>query len=134
MSALLFSFNGWAEDDFPIELTCENGSIVTFISIAEELEDSYFTILSGNYADRSSNKFDLHKDEKIRFKSQLILDTQISLVAKKSSRDPWQGIGSHWQSLKINRLSGTSTFNYATISVQDGNCYSGLKEYNERKF
>ncbi|MDG2434296.1 MAG: hypothetical protein P8M55_01495 [Gammaproteobacteria bacterium] len=141
---LLFSFNGWADDEFPIEITCEIGSKVIFLSIAEEAEDSYYTILSvGNIKKMRNGRpspestrdyfFEEWKDKKIGFVSQYVLDDLIVLeseIFKPRNTPPG------FTNFSINRLTGTGNFEglYSPYSWITGNCYSGLKEYSEKKF
>ena len=119
ISALLFSFNGWADDEFPIEITCEFATLILFLSFAEDPKDSYFTVLS--YV-QEVKVFKKYMNKKNTFNKYEIDHSSIRIRRIFG-----------YQLIFIDRYSGKSSWVHST-GMFDGRCYKGRKEYNERKF
>ena len=121
----LFVGNSFAEDEYPIELTCEIGGDIVFFSIEKNAEKSWFEPhYSQNFGSRfKSFYFDNeewkgkknYQFEKVEIKENLIL--LLTKVRNAAER------------IKINRLTGR----YGG-STSSGKCFKGFKEYKERNF
>ena len=118
ISALLFSFNGWADDEFPIEITCEFATLILFLSFAEDPKDSYFTVLS--YVEQI-NSYKQYMNKKNTFNKYEIDHSSIRIRRIFG-----------FNLIAIDRYSGSA--NWSTKFTIDGRCYKGRKEYKERKF
>ena len=111
LSALLFSFNGWAEE-YPIKLSCEVGAMVITVNLEEDSNNSYWFIRDND----GSIQKRMEKKRNVRYQE---LDDSVIKV----------GIG--FGELFINRLSGNFTLRG---KAWHGECFKGFKEYNEKKF
>ena len=123
---LLASGGLWAEDEFPIELTCEFAEVAFNINVAATEENTWTKLLtdikhSGGSAVWWANKS--HKDKKVYArKNSLSVDSKNIYFAF-----PNGAFGN--VDFYINRFTGKiRAGNYS------GECYKGFKEYKERKF
>jgi len=123
--ALILSTNTWAEDEFPIELTCEFAEVAFNINVAATEENTWTKLLtdikhSGGAAWWANNS---HKDKKVYArKNSLSVDSENIYFSI-----PDGVFGTVY--FFINRLTGK-----IRGSNYSGECYKGFKEYNERKF
>ena len=136
---LLVAFDGWAEEEFPIELTCDFTESIIYFNLEKEMKDSWFGIHSSLNEIHKKwvflDKKYLNKQNK--FSEQVIKDSAIYLrsapaVAKIDFR--------------INRLTGSAYIgrdkllavgnvgDKLTAGGRKGHCYKGFKEYTEKKF
>ena len=123
ISALLFSFNGWAEE-YPIKLTCELGGVIVYFHLDDDLDESWFEV--NGYA-KSNNGFKainfFHRERLLGKKNKMnelaVEDNRIEIA---------MGNWNQPVSIIINRLTGKSA------GSAEGECFKGFKEYNERKF
>ena len=136
---LLVASNGWAEEEFPIELTCDFTESIIYLNLEKEMKDSWFRIHSSLNEIHKKwvflDKKYLNKQNK--FSEQVIKDSAIYLrsapaVAKIDFR--------------INRLTGSAYIgrdkllavgnvgDKLTAGGRKGHCYKGFKKYTEKKF
>ena len=118
ISALLFSFNGWADDEFPIEITCEWDDDIVYYYISKSPKDSWWRY----YRDPINKKRKFRRDHYILDdKDDVTLD---SIVLVPGFDGYVKNAPFH-----INRLTGKFRFYQS-----QGECFKGFKEYKERKF
>ena len=136
---LLFGFNGWAEEEFPIELTCDFTESIIYLNLEKETKDSSFIIHSSLNEIHKKwvflDKKYLNKENK--FSEQVIKDSAIYLRSAPSIAKI---------DFRINRLTGSAFIGRDKLvkvgNVGDklvaggrkGHCYKGFKEYTEKKF
>ena len=126
----LFVGNSFAEEEYPIELTCEIGENIIFFSLGKSNKDSWFQIHKSNInkhtrgayfalKSRLSKKNFLLKKPKI-FDEMIVVNTTVVPFANFS--------------FLINRLTGRVSQMDAVKGQKDGNCFKGFKKYREKKF
>lgn len=119
--ALIISANAWADDEFPIELTCELGQYIAFFNFDKTSELSWWTPhpsteSGGRWGATLAN--DNFKNKKNKLNSYETTDSTITFRLASA------GGGFN---VAINRLSlraGGASF--------DGQCYKGFKEYEKQ--
>ena len=125
----LFVGNSFAEDKYPIELTCEIGENIIFFFLGEPDKDSWFEIHKSNVNEdkigdyfglniRLSKKNFLLKKPKI-YEEMIIISTKIVPLPNSI--------------FFINRLTGKVTQQEPNFKTT-GSCFSGVKEYKGKKF
>ena len=122
LTSLLLSTNTWAEDEFPIELTCEVGANIVYLHFNEEEDKSWWKNHPSNKNPNSpqnrgpygSTRF---KGKENAFKKLNYYENKIEV----SYDDIWIG-----ELLSINRKNG--------MNSSGGQCYKGFKEYEESQF
>tara|TARA_B100001250_G_scaffold323950_1_gene287464 strand:+ start:177 stop:569 length:393 start_codon:yes stop_codon:yes gene_type:complete len=122
ISALLFSFNGWAEE-YPIELTCELEGVVVYFYLEDDLDESWFEVngyAKSNSGFKAINFF--HRERLLGKKNKMN-----KLVVEENRIEIAMGNRNQPVNMIINRLTGKSVGAY-------GECFKGFKEYNEKKF
>ena len=120
----LFVGNSFAEDEYPIELTCEFGGETMYLNIEKKAEDTWIKFppvksLNPNLLSKNLNL----KEGKIYIRKSRnfeITNENIFLAIPMGISDVL---------LFINRLSGKSE-----IRGKSGQCFKGFKKYKERKF
>ena len=136
---LLVASNGWAEDEFPIELTCDFTESIIYLNLEKEMKDSWFRIHSSLNEIHKKwvflDKKYLNKENK--FSEQVIKDSAIYLRSAPSVAKI---------DFRINRLTGSAFIGRDKLvkvgNVGDklvaggrkGHCYKGFREYTEKKF
>ena len=123
LTLLLLSPLAFAEDEFPIELTCEMGANILFMHFAQKNENSWWRHHKNNLSISSKGFW---ADKKYFNKNNRFLEirslNQEKIVAL---------IGSAFRNdlLYINRFTGKTG-----VGVNNGDCYEGIREYTEKKF
>ncbi len=121
LTSLLLSTNTWAEDEFPIELTCELGDAILFIHLNENKEKSWY--MPHEEAPTRDIKT-LNKDagQKNPFLNYEVEDSYIHLVMGSSRFSS--------VTFNINRFSlGVTGYD---VSASRGQCHKGFKEYEKQ--
>ena len=128
--ALALSANAWAEEDkFPIDFTCEIGLTVLHLSIAKDIGDSWWEPCSTCIESKIEKKMNFnlnrkqYRNKKNEIKRQEVTETYILF---------WVGQLFQGSSFLINRYSGRIVL--LSEDRISGNCFSGFKEYKDRKF
>lgn len=120
----LFVGNSFAEEEFPIELTCEFGGEIVYLNIEKQAEDTWVKFPSVNSPNPNlfSKIFSLKKDKVYVRKSRNfdINNKNIFLAIP---------IGLSDILVYINRMNGK-----IDMRGKSGECFKGFKEYKERKF
>ncbi len=123
LSLLFFvSSLSWAEDEFPIELTCESGLTIIYLHLEETAEKSWFIFhessrsAKGGPLKKKLQKFKTEKGEikRIKYERDNIYVNLKSLTS----------IYIHRYNLTVH--SGASAYVFA------GQCYKGFKEYEKQ--
>ena len=118
---IFLSTSVWADDEFPIELTCEVGTNIVYLHLNEEVDESWWknhpSNKNHNYAPQNrgpygSTKF---KGKENAFKTLNYYENKIEV----SYGDIWIG-----EFLGINRKNG--------MNSSGGKCYKGFKEYEKQ--
>ena len=122
----LFVGNSFAEDEYPIELTCEVGAETMYLNIEKKAEDTWikFPPVNSRNPNLFSKTLNLKKGKIFirKFRNFEITEKNIFLAIP---------IGISDILLFINRSNGKITI--AGYSMT-GECFKGFKEYKERKF
>ena len=125
---LLISGGLWADDEFPIELTCEVGDGMFYINIGKVPEETWVQPLTIKEEDRMDGVwwlFKTHVDKKTyASKNRFKLDAN-----HLAFEIPTKGLGAIVQ-FDINRFSGGVRIN----NYLEGECHKGFKEYKKRMF
>ena len=125
LTLLLLSPLAFAEDEFPIELTCEIGASIVYFNFNETKDDSwwkphYSHDFGGKFSSSFFNNKAFKDKENTNFKKFKIAEGQInfSLSGLNSNVIMW-----------INRYTlGIGGFGNGT-----GQCFKGFKEYTEKQ-
>ena len=119
--ALILSANAWADDEFPIELTCEFGSQIIFFHLNETKENSWFMLDKFN---ASEFPFKSMRGKKIFFKRKYkIEEHQIKITIGTSTFNEQPHVINRY-TLGMSRILGGQNHN--------GQCYKGFKEYEKQ--
>ena len=119
--ALIISANAWAEDEFPIELTCEVGANIVYLYLDKEEDKSWWKNNPNNknhaknYQNRGPYGNPKFKDKENEFSSLNYFEFRIDV----SYGDLWV-----LEMFSINRENGKTT--------AGGQCYKGFKEYEKQ--
>tara|TARA_B110000008_G_C16841932_1_gene513057 strand:+ start:463 stop:849 length:387 start_codon:yes stop_codon:yes gene_type:complete len=118
---LIISANAWADDEFPIELTCELGSFIILFQFDKTEELSWWTPHSstesgGRWGAMFAN--DNFKNKKNKLNRYVITDSAITFRIR-SANEKSEFILNRY-SLKVN----SPTYH--------GQCYKGFKEYEKQ--
>jgi len=131
ISALLFSFNGWADDEFPIELTCYIQDAIIQFHFDESIDESWYlfdkeVMPYGNFANyvftgpSNKTKYEAKAGKHMNdFK-------EITIVSQKITVN-------FGPTFIINRLTGSITI-LGRLGQITGECKTGLKIETKRKF
>ena len=118
---LIISANAWADDEFPIELTCELGQYIAFFNFDKTSELSWWTPhLSTESGGRWGAMFanDNFKNKKNKLNRYSITDSAITFRIR-SANEKSEFILNRY-SLKVH----SPTYH--------GQCYKGFKEYEKQ--
>ena len=132
---MLFAGGVWGEEDeFPIELTCELGDLIIYLSLTDKAESSWWMSHSSN-SDLTTNKRSRLRGSNWqgkKFKMSLIRKPYKYTLGKEKIVFAIQhaGGGGHL-AYYINRLSGRIS---SLAGTNEGLCHKGFKEYKDRKF
>ena len=122
----LFVGSSFAEDEYPIELTCEIGEAILYVSVEKIPEKTWIKRLPIGSVGPSVNGWKFLNDKKnyaSTRKNKFLLDSEYIFFAI-----PAGGLG-NLVFFEINRLSGK-----LKTGLSEGDCINGFKEYGERKF
>ena len=112
--SLLLATNAWGEEDeFPMKLTCELGSNILYVYIAEDIDNSWFQLhqSSGLHVEKyGTTKIFVHCPRGRCY----VEKNKISLFRRNLTRP----------ALELNRLT-----NKANGLWGSGHCFKGFKEY-----
>ena len=119
--ALIISANAWADDEFPIELTCEIGDEIWYFFFDEDKENSWFMPHKANAEHIIERDWKEYKGKKNKFKSYYEITD--SIIGFNKTRRINARI------FYINRYSlGIRSHHFET----SGQCYKGFKEYEKQ--
>ena len=119
--ALIISTNAWAEDEFPIELTCEVGNEIIFFHLNETKENSWFMLHKFNTGEVGFKRY-IGKKNPFKRKYK-IEEHQIKIHIGSSSIYDIPFL--------INRYNLGITKEIGMLR-QAGQCYKGFKEYEKQ--
>ena len=130
LSLLFFvSSLSWAEDEFPIELTCEVGMLITYLHLEKTAKESWFMFhessdnFDGSALAKRHRKFITEKGviRKIEY------DWNKSLYVEL--KRPATSFRIQRYNLKLTTLGGGGLI---TPGFVTGQCYKGFKEYEKQ--
>ena len=123
----LFIGYSFAEEEFPIELTCEMGPAIFYVKVEEVPEKTWIQLIS-NYEEPSmwSDLYNSLKNKK-QFASKR--KNKFFINSEKIFFTIPVGIAGLYF-FEINRLTGK----ISNFVLGNGKCIKGFKEYGERKF
>ena len=125
----LFVGNSFASDDYPIELTCEVGANIIYLSVGNSANDSLIRvhpIFKGEKLISTFHKEKWQKGVKPRNKD---FEVNGNFIEMNVMID-----GGVLGRFLVNRLTGDILFTATAFMQHDGKCFKGFKEYDERKF
>jgi hypothetical protein len=113
LTLILLSPLAFAEDEFPIELTCEIGSVISFMTFQQDG--------TGTYSFHNSS-------------AHLIMDTT-KIYTFKKAKIALLSISFKYQdhTFTLNRMTGLAKWFFmgGAAEIGSGKCFKGFKEYNE---
>ena len=119
--ALILSANAWADEEFPIELTCEFGTTVYFLSLEKSKEGSWIMHHNSSTEKRVGGiEFDTDKKSLRNLSYQ---NKYIEIV--------W-GVFGFANSVYINRFNLGASVPESGGKPTNGQCYKGFKEYEKQ--
>ena len=149
--SLLLATNAWAEEEFPIELTCEVGHVVINLHVAKDIRDSWWEHNAvskeiSEYESRNTRSLNhknfRNKKNKIKFQevteSKIIFGSGFNkkgvVVAEGGPRRGlYKNIGKAF-TLIISRYGGNLKAYGERGKDSSGKCVEGFTEFKERKF
>ena len=102
--------------EYPIDLTCEWGSVIAYFHITKNPDNSWSKIEN----DTSFLRM-IKKEEKKTHKLRKLKETKNAIM--------WITMGDEWH---LNRHTLKMTIRVGS-SISTANCYKGFKEYNEKQ-
>tara|TARA_Y100000591_G_C21684482_1_gene619827 strand:- start:405 stop:770 length:366 start_codon:yes stop_codon:yes gene_type:complete len=112
---LLSPFVVSEEVEYPIELTCVNGTNIIYISMAQKTDDSWISVGQSYYFGKTNKKFKVKIEKKKNF---------IAFTSKRSG--PLTPITVIMNTYTLAASIGDGT------SSRGGQCYKGFKEYEKQ--
>ena len=130
ISALLFSFNGWAEEEFPIEFTCEVDSSIIYFSLSKDVSQSWWTPHDSSGDAMKNGRNDRFFWQKDKYKGQKNEISEIRIFPEGIGFMLEGGRGLYmWLFLNRKTLRGSLTGNEeAHFNVL---CFKGHKSYGD---
>ena len=120
---LIISANAWADDEFPIELTCELGDAILFIHLNENKEKSWY--MPHEFPpNRMGYSLKKGAGKKIPFRFKYTIEEHNILITISMSPISMGIEDRHY----INRYSLGMT----NVESESGQCYKGFKEYEKQ--
>ncbi len=116
--AVVISANAWADDEFPIELTCEVGANIIYLHFDEDEDKSWWKNHFNNSAVMGTYYYDKGIDKQKFYSINNIDELEIRFKF---------GRYSNWQLFRLNRINGKIYSN-----AGGGQCYKGFKEYEKQ--
>ena len=117
--ALIISANAWADDEFPIELTCEVGANIIYLHFNEDEDKSWWKNHFSNNSLMGTFYYNLGTDKQKFYSIDNIDDLEIRFkIGKYTNRTIF----------RVNRIN-SRVFNQ---NLEDGQCYKGFKEYEKQ--
>ena len=117
------SFGVFADDEFPIELTCELGTSVIYFHFSGSKDGNWWkphkSTLNGNGVNDPLHKKSFQGKQNKNIKNIRYTDTQISFLLSTLNLTRYVSINRY--NLKI-----------ASVSRGSGQCYKGFKEYEKQ--
>ena len=130
ITGILLSTSLWADDEFPIELTCEIQQQVVYMHLGKTAEDSWMKHHEASFfITPRRGKFVEQDSKKIEFETITYEPTRIKIKTKRGSGKRIVG------DILISRL----TLRFTVLIVgsmnsfhNEGQCYKGFKEYEKQ--
>lgn len=125
----LFVGSSFAEEEYPIEFTCEVGANIIYLSVGNSANDSLIRvhpIFKGEKLISTFHKEKWQKGVKPRKKDFEVNGNYIEMTVMVD--------GGVLGRFLVNRLTGDILFSATAFMQHDGNCVKGIKEYKEKKF
>ena len=124
---LILSANTWADDEFPIELTCEFGIWIVYFHLDSDKENSWLEA-------HESTEFNTPKKILLVFEDERYKGKYSKWESYEVRENIIEGRVANWalsNTFKINRTSlGIEIF--GNIQPISGQCYKGFKEYEKQ--
>ena len=137
---LLFTANSWAADEeFPIELTCELGHLILYYNITDNPDTTWWQYHSSNLDNISFFNYERHgnvKENKNRNQWKGINDRKRIKVNKDNIYIHFKLERMVKMQININRVTGGASFfhNVNSDTTHDGHCTKGFKNYEKNVF
>ena len=124
---LLVSGGLWANDEFPIKLTCEFGAVIVYFNLEATEEGSWWEAEESTEFGRPGNTWHVFGDERYRGKYSKWDNYEVGKYIIKGEVKNWASS----TRFEINRKS-LGFYIYSNHSKHAGQCYKGFKEYEEQ--
>tara|TARA_B100000575_G_scaffold287100_1_gene284868 strand:+ start:508 stop:894 length:387 start_codon:yes stop_codon:yes gene_type:complete len=118
---LIISANAWADDEFPIELTCEVGAETIFFYLNETKDGSWYKLHETSPQRPDKKRYRLGEKIFIKRKYEIEPNTIRILAGTLLTGEVYI----------INRYSLRVVF-ILMNSIYSGQCYKGFKEYEKQ--
>ena len=116
---LLVSGSLWADDEFPIELTCEVGANIIYLHFNEDEDKSWWKNHFSNNSLMGTFYYNLGTDKQKFYSIDNIDDLEIRFkIGKYTNRTVF----------RVNRINSR----VSNQNSEDGQCYKGFKEYEKQ--
>ncbi|MFL2698002.1 MAG: hypothetical protein ACJ0F4_02230 [Gammaproteobacteria bacterium] len=115
---LLMSMGAWADDEFPIELTCEVGANIIYLHFNEDEDKSWWRNHFNNSSQTGTKYYENGTDKQKFYSINNIDDLEIRFELGRFSNST---------RFRLNRINGKI---YSVTG--DGQCYKGFKEYEKQ--
>ena len=126
----LFVGNSFAEEEYPIELTCEVGMDIIYLNI-DKTRDKTWLRAHPSSLDRKDGEIIFFEN---KFQKEVKPKRTLFKVDDGFIRLQYLGLSLVPITLYINRISGEIKMGTAIAQQFSGRCFNGFKKYDERKF
>ena len=127
---ILFIGNSFAEEEYPIELTCEVGMDIIYLNI-DKTRDKTWLKAHPSSLDRKDGEIMFFEN---KFQKEVKPKGTFFKVDDGFIRLQYSALSLLPITLSINRISGEINMFSTVIGQFSGRCLSGFKKYDERKF
>ena len=124
---LIISANAWAEDEFPIELTCEFGNWIVYFNFESTEEGSWWEADDSTVFGRPGRTGHVFGDERYRGKYSKWDEFEVGEYMIRGEVTNWATV----TQFEINRKSLGIHVDSNQLE-QSGQCYKGFKEYEKQ--
>ena len=119
---LILSANAWADDEFPIELTCEVASEIWYFYFEEQKENSWYKPHESNPNFGGAGNWKNYKGKQNEFKFEYEINDKFIAFELGNWSATTNGYNINRYSLGIRDI----------IHDSGGQCYKGFKEYEKQ--
>ncbi len=126
----LFVGNSFAEEEFPIQLTCEVGMDIIYLNI-DKTRDKTWLKAHPSSLDRKDGEIIFFEN---KFQKKVKPKRTFFIVDDSFIRLQYSALSLVPITLSINRISGEINMGSTAVRQFSGQCFKGFKEYKQKKF